>query len=183
MGILVVFILFMIGILFFIYWIPKKLGYPKVGKYLSIILSIFLVLIVLFWVFQDSFFTKDQARSLLAEQDIVLKDDFKILNNNTRLPIADYYHRFRLEISDNDKSKIIEKIKKSDGFKRIDEEKKDLIPNTSDYNSTKIIQNYEDSEMFVIEHFRPNHEGGASIYKRIELEKSENTLVFIEMQE
>ena len=183
MGILVIFILFMVGILFFIYWIPKKLGYPKVGKYLSIILSIFLVLMVLFWVFQDSFFTKNQARSLLAEHDIILKDDFKILNNKSRSPMADYYHRFRLEISDNDKNQIIERIKKADGFKGINEEKKDLLPNTSDYNTTRIIQNYEDDVMFVTENYRPNHEGEASVYKRIELEKSENTLVFIEMQE
>ncbi len=60
MGILVIFVLFMIGILFFIYWIPKKLGYPKVGKYLVIILSVLLILIVLFGVFQEAFFAKIQ---------------------------------------------------------------------------------------------------------------------------
>ncbi len=59
-GMLFVFVLFMVGILFFIYWIPKKLGYPKVGKYLVIVLAVLLVLIVLFGVFQDAFFTKIQ---------------------------------------------------------------------------------------------------------------------------
>ncbi|MFT4684859.1 MAG: hypothetical protein ACI8RP_001594 [Urechidicola sp.] len=57
-GMLFVFVLFMVGILFFIYWIPKKLGYPKVGKYLVIILAVLLIMIVLFGVFQGVFLLK-----------------------------------------------------------------------------------------------------------------------------
>lgn len=180
---LLIFILFMAGILFFIYWIPKKLGYPKIGKYLSIGLAVLLVLIISYGIFKDAFFTKNQARKFLAEQNIVLKDDFKILNNKTSFAMGYYYHRFRLEISENDKNRIIEQIKKSDKFKSLDEEKLDLYSNSLDINSSKILQSYEDDSVFVKEFLRPNHEGGASTYFKVELEKSVNTLVYEEIRE
>ena len=180
---LLIFVLFMIGILFFIYWIPKKLGYPKVGKFLSIGLFVLLILIILYGVFQDAFFTKNQARELLVKQEIVLNDDFKILNNKTTMNIGSNYHRFRLEISENDKNKIIEKIKSVEGFISVDEEKLDLYSNLLDLKASKIIQYSEDTEMFLKEFFRPNHEGRPSSYFRIELEKSENTLVYEEIHE
>ncbi len=173
----------MVGILFSLYFIPMKLGYPKVGKYLVIILSVFLVLVVLFWVFQDSFFTKNQARGILAKQGIVLKDDFKVLNNKSRSPMADYYHRFRLEISDNDKNAIIEEIKNTEGFIGLKGKKIDVRSNLRGFNVLKTIQNFEVEDMFVKEYFRPNHEGEPSIYKKIEIEKTLNTIVYIEMQD
>ncbi len=180
---LVLFVIFMIGILFFIYWIPKKLGYPKVGKFLSIGLFLLLVLIILYGIFQDAFFTKNHARELLVEQDIVLKDDFKILNNKTSTSRGYYYHRFRLEISDNDKNRIIDEIKNTDDIKGVNEEKLDLYSNSLEIKSSKVIQHYESPETFVKELLRPNHEGEPSSYFKTEIEKKVNTLVFEEIRE
>lgn len=175
---LLIFLVLMIGVLFFIYWIPKKMGYPKVGKYLSIGLFISLMLIILYGIFQDSFFTKNQARKLLAEQEIVLIEDFNILNNKTSFAIGDYYHRFRLEVSESDKNQLIDIIKNSDNFKRILEDKLDLYSDSLEIKTSKIIQNYEDEEKYVKELFRPHHEGENATYYRVEIEKSVNTLVY-----
>jgi hypothetical protein len=180
---LLIFLVFMIGILFFIYWIPKKLGHPKVGKYLSIGLAVLLVMIITYGIFQDAFFTKNQAEKLLAEQDIILEDDFKVLNNKTSFAIGDYYHRFRLEISDDDKNRIIEEIKNSEGFKNMNDEKEDFYSKSLQYHGPKISQNYEDNEKFVREFLKSNGEGYAQTYRIIQLEKNDNKLVFEEIDE
>ena len=180
---LLIFIVFMIGILFFIYWIPKKLGYPKVGKYLSIGLAVLLVMIISYGIFQDAFFTKNQVKELLAEQGIVINDDFKILNNKTSFAIGEYYHRFRLEISDNDRVRVIEQVKSAKYFKNINEEKEDFYSKSSQYEGQKIIQNYEDENMFVREFLKSNTEGYAPTYRRIQIDKDDNKLVFEEIDE
>lgn len=179
-GFLLIFVLCMIGILILLYWIPRKMGYPRLAKYLSLGLSLLLVLIISFGIFQDAFFTKNQAKKLLAEQDIVLKDDFKILNNKKGSPLSDYYHRFRIEISEKDRNSIEERIKNAVGFINLGQEKIDI---RSNYGASKFVQNYEDSTMYVREFYRPNHEGGKSTYKKIELNKGGKTLVFIEMRD
>lgn len=158
------------------------MGYPKIGKYLSIGLGLVLVIIITYGIFQDAFFTKNQAKKILAEQDIVLKDDFKVLNNKTRSPLGDYYHRFRLEISEEDKNRLINEIKLVPYFKSINEEKKDLLSDFLDEKASKIKQNYEDEDIFVKEYLRPNHEGGKSTYLKIEVGKNDDTLVYEEIR-
>ena len=52
-----------VGTISLFYWLPKKLGYPKVGKYLAISVAFFFLIMILMSIFEDEFFTKKEARS------------------------------------------------------------------------------------------------------------------------
>ena len=51
------------------------------------------------------------------------------------------------------------------------------------YTGKKITQNYEDSTRFVREYFEPNGQGYAPTYRRIEIDKTENKLIFEDIDE
>src|ERR1035437_86682 len=87
----------LIGVLFLTYWIPKRLGKRKLGVILSRSLIALVVCYILYSVFEDKFFFKFNARSLLLEHDISLTDNFRILKNESG-GIRDYMHAFELEI-------------------------------------------------------------------------------------
>ena len=70
-----------VGIIFLSYWLPKKFGYPKIGKYLAIFVTLFFLVMILMSVFEDELFSKNEARELLQEQNIELKDDIEIKEN------------------------------------------------------------------------------------------------------
>ena len=179
-----VFIGLPIGLIFLFYWIPKKLGYAKLGKRLAIILGLLFAVLVLCFVFEDQLFFKKDARKLLAEQDIYLVDNFSITNNKSMSAIGDYYHTFILEITKNDKEIIINQIKNSPNFKGLKDEKLDLLHSNEDrYTGKKMIQNFEDSFQFVREYYEPNGKGYAPTYRKIEIDKKENKLTFEDIDE
>ena len=168
-----------VGFVFLLYWVPKKIGYPRVGKYLAGIVSSLLIILVIWIAFEDQFFSKKDAEKLLAEQDIRLSDDFKIIKNESMSGIGDYYHIFILTISQKDKKLIIEQIKKSNNFKNINENKADIFRSNNRYFGKKIIQNYEDEVQFVREYFKPSgKQNYAPTYRRIKVDKKDNRLTF-----
>jgi len=69
------------GIVWLFYWIPKKIGYPRVGKILAGVVGIFFIVITFLSVFEDQLFSKRDALKLLAHQDIVLNDAFTLSHN------------------------------------------------------------------------------------------------------
>lgn len=176
---IVVFVGAPLGVVYLGYILLKKLGYPKVGKYLSIMIGLFVVSLVLITVFQDQLFTKNNAKTLVEEQGIFLSDSFEIENNKSMSAIGDYYHTFTLAISVQDKAKAIEKIKSSANFKSPDVAVVDLLYEATDrYNGPTVTQNYETEESYVKEYFKPNGEGYAPTFRRISINKRENKLVF-----
>jgi hypothetical protein len=56
-----------IGLTFLPYIVAKKMGYSKVGKWLSVIVGTFFVLLVISIVFEDQLFSKNDAKKLLVE--------------------------------------------------------------------------------------------------------------------
>lgn len=46
------------GLTFLFYWIPKKMGYPKLGKILSTIVGFAFVVLTVLIIFQDQLFSK-----------------------------------------------------------------------------------------------------------------------------
>ena len=130
-------------------------------------------------VFEDELFTKNDAKELIQEQEILLTEMFELENNESMWAIGDCYHTFTLKISEKDKAKAIEKIKSSTDFKKVGETVSDLYFENSDrYNGPKRSQNYETQESFVTEYLEPNGEGYAPTYRRIKIYKEENKLVF-----
>lgn len=54
-------------------------------------------------IFEDELFTKNEAKELLKEQNIQLKDVMEILENKQMSSIGEYYHTFTLKISEKTK--------------------------------------------------------------------------------
>ena len=90
-----------VGLLF--YFIPRRMGYKKVSKYLTISYIIIVLSILLFVTFEDQLFSKNNAKELVEEQGIELFDEFELTNNESMFAINDYYHTFTLQISAKDK--------------------------------------------------------------------------------
>jgi hypothetical protein len=173
-----------LGLLF--YFVPKKLGYPKTAKYLTIAYGLFVLTIGLYVAFEDQLFTKYNAKELVEEQDIKLTDDFVLVKNESMSAIGDYYHTFTLKISERDRQNAITKIKSADNFKTSNGPIEALMhqPAPDRYFGKKVIQNYETVNSFVREYFEPSgQEGYAPTFRRISISKKTNELTFEDIDE
>lgn len=181
--IFLVLLLFVIGIGFTIYYISKKLGFPKVGKVLAFGLGIGFLIMSVLAIFEDELFSKSDAINLLAEQNIELIEDFEIVNNESMSAIGDYYHTFSLKISNTDKLKIINQIRNSKNF-NLDGPTDSYFKNRDDYyNGPKRIKNYETENQYVRELFKPHGKGYAPTWRLIKINKKDNILIFEDIDE
>lgn len=176
-GILIL-VAIIIGIIWLCFWIPNKFGYPKFGKYLSITIGVLITMFVLTEIFEDELFSKNDARELLKEQSIVLTDEFELIENKSMSGIGEYYHKFTLKITSQDKNKIINEIQKSKNYNS-DLKTENYFENRKDYyNGPKRIKNYETENQFIRELFQPNGNNYAPTWRKIEIEKKSNLLIF-----
>jgi hypothetical protein len=172
-----------IGAIWLCFWLPKKFGYPKFGKYLSIAVGIIIGIYVLSAIFEDELFSKNNATELLAEQNVKLNDEFELIENKSMSAIGDYYHTFTLKISNKDKNRIINEIQKAKNFNR-DLQTEQYFKNRDDYyHGPKRIKNYETESQFVRELFQPNGDNYAPTWRKIEIDKKENLLIFEDIDE
>jgi hypothetical protein len=182
---ILVFVGLPIGLVCLFYFVPKKLGYPKTGKYLAIIFGLLVLTLVLWTVFEDQLFTKDNAKELVEEQQILLVDNFELKENKSMSAIGDYYHTFTLKLSERDKQNAILKIKSADNFKT-DNSSIDQMLYLSDqrYFGPKVTQNYETENAYVREYFQPSGQKGyAPTFRRISISKTKNELTFEDIDE
>jgi hypothetical protein len=173
-----------LGLLF--YFVPKKLGYPKTAKYLTIAYGLFILAIGLFIAFEDKLFTKNNAKELVEEQDIKLTDEFELLKNESMSAIGDYYHTFTLKISERNKQDAISKIKSADNFKADNGSIETLMYQAAPdrYFGKKVTQNYETENSYVREYFEPSgHKDYAPTFRRISISKADNELTFEDIDE
>lgn len=181
-GFLLIFVI-IIGLIWLSFWLPKKLGYPKFGKYLSIIVGVIIGLYVLSGIFEDELFSKKNAIELLTEQNIKLNDEFELNENKSMSSIGDYYHTFTLKISEKDKARIINEIKTSKNF-NLYKQTESYFDNREDYyKGPKRIKNYETENQFIRELFEPQGEGYAPTWRKIKIDKKENLLIFEDIDE
>ncbi|SFI97998.1 hypothetical protein SAMN05421638_1672 [Kaistella treverensis] len=182
---ILVFVGLPIGLGLLLYFIPKKFGHPKTGKYLTIIFGVFILSIVPWTAFEDQLFTTNNAKELVEEQQIFLKDKFDLQDNKSMLAIGDYYHTFTLKISARDKQNAIFKIKNSDNFKTNNSSVNQMLYlSDKRYFGPKVTQNYETSNAFVREYFQPSgQEGYAPTFRRISINKDKNELTFEDIDE
>jgi hypothetical protein len=181
-GILIL-VAIIIGIVWLCFWIPKKFGYPKFGKYLSILVGTLIAIFILTQVFEDELFSKNDAKELLEEQNIQLIDEFELTENKSMSGIGDYYHTFTLKITNQDKNKIIREIQKAKNYNSglINE---NYFENRDDYyNGPRRIKNYETENQFVRELFQPNGDNYAPTWRKIEIDKKSNLLIFEDIDE
>lgn len=181
---ILVFIGIPVGVGLLLYFVPKKLGYPKLAKYLTIAYSIFVLLIVLFLAFIDRLFTNEDANRLIKEQGFKFKDEFTLQKNESSFGIGEYYHTFTLKISKRDKLEAILKIKSSTNFYSSTEVLENPTDTLNHYFGPKIIWNYENENSFVREYFQPSGKKDyAPTYRRISISKTKNELKFEDIDE
>ncbi|WP_073111645.1 hypothetical protein [Hymenobacter daecheongensis] len=168
-----------------IYFAPKKLGYPKTGKYLTIIFGLFILAAILSAVFEDQLFTNNNAKELVEEYEVLLTDKFDLKENKSMSGIGDYYHTFTLKISERDKNNAILKIKDSDNFKINNASIESLLHQQQErYFGPRVIQNYETENSYIREYFQPSgRRGYAPTFRRISISKTENELIFEDIKE
>ena len=168
-----------------LYFIPKKLGYPKIGKYLTVCFGLFVLAITLVMMFGDQLFTKHDAQKLLIEQNIVLKDDFAVASNESSSVGSDYSHTFVLNISEQDRLNISKEMQNSPDFKTHGMLIISDLPSMVDrYSGPKRIQIYETDNDYVRECFEPSgQQGYAPTFRIISINKNENKLIFQEIDE
>ncbi|MFT7379844.1 MAG: hypothetical protein ACI8ZQ_001597, partial [Bacteroidia bacterium] len=139
-------------IIFLTYWTFRIFKRPKIGKYVSSFLTLgFILLCMSPWI-SDWTFSKNDARKLLAEHNIELKDDFKILKNESG-GFIDYAHTLKIQISDSDKSRIAKEIRESKKFLEIVDFKNNFP--SADYETFEKLnfetENYLNREYYVKE--------------------------------
>ncbi|MGV3704738.1 MAG: hypothetical protein ACO1NU_05105 [Arcticibacter sp.] len=177
---------FIVGaIIYLSYWIPKKLGIRETGRLFAAVITLLFGVTALSVVFGDKLFSNDKVKELLAEQDIKLIDDFDMVENKSTSAIGDYYHTFTLRISEKDKKAIINQIKRSSNFAFIREsELAQYVDDREDYyTGQRRIKNYETETQFVRDLFEPHGYGYSPTYRKIEIDKAENLLIFEEIDD
>jgi len=181
---ILVFIGLPIGLGLLFYFVPKKLGYPKTAKYLTIAYGLIVLTIGLFIAFEDQLFTKNNAKGLVEEQDFKLQDEFDLIKNESFSAIGDYYHTFTLKISERDRQEAILKITSSKDY-HTSKDITDNHPYTHDrYLGPKITWNYENEYSYVREYFEPSgRQGYAPTFRRISISKTNNELTFEDIDE
>lgn len=182
---ILVFVGLPVGLVCLFYFVSKKLGYPKLGKYLALIIGLIVLTFVLWTVFEDQLFTKDNAKELVKEQQILLVDDFELQENKTMTAIGDYYHTFTLKISGRDKQNAIIKIKTAVNFKTDNSSIEQMLYLSDQrYYGPKVTQNYETENSYVREYFQPSGQKGyAPTFRRISISKTKNILTFEDIDE
>ena len=141
--------------------------------------------IVLWTVFEDQLFTKENAKELVEDQQILLQDKFELKENKSMSAIGDYYHTFTLKLSERDRQNAILKIKSDANFKA-DNSSIDQTLYFSDnrYFGPKVTQNYETEYGYVSEYFQPSgQEGYSPTFRRISISKTNNELIFEDIDE
>ncbi|WP_405210626.1 hypothetical protein [Dokdonia sp. Asnod2-E02] len=166
-------------IIFLTYWTFRIFKRPKTGKYISSFLTLgFILLCMSPWI-SDWTFSKNDARKLLEKHNIELKDDFKILKNESG-GFMDYAHTLKIQISDSDKSRIATEIRESKGFLEV-EDFRNNFP-SADYETFEELnfetENYLNREYYIRE---PLEDG--TVHFHFQLSKTKNELQYIGIDE
>lgn len=175
-GLLFIGIPILLGVL--IYKIPKKLGYDKLSNSLTISYVFVLLVLVGVFVFEDKLFGKNSALQSINEVGVDLNDDFELTENKTMWAFGDYYHVFELNISPEDKERLIFDIRNAKNFESNVRNVNTRL-DVSQENDVAVNQNYQTENQYIRESYEPSKkEGIAPMFKRISISKLENKLKY-----
>lgn len=177
-------LLFPIGLGLLIFYLIKKYGKKNYAYIFALIYTSIIIFVSINIIFEDELFSKNDAIKLLNEQEFILEDDFKIIENKSMSAIGDYYHTFTLEITEEDKNRLIKEISESKDYKKLgDKTIIDLYYTGDKYNGIKATQNFENQTEYIREYFKPNGKGYAPTYRKIKVQKESNHIIFEEFDD
>lgn len=167
---LLIVIAILIGVVYFFYVLPKALGFPKVGVFLSLVVAVSIVcfIAVSFIYDTDNYFSKEDARALLKDKEgIELQDHFRLVSYESSYGLRDFSEELTVDISDSDKARLIGTLFHEGTYKvgdRIDHEnyREEIDLVRGDYVFTR---NYVSSNRYVIIYL--SKDGNRLFYDRL----------------
>jgi len=163
-----------LSIVFVIYWFFRYLKWNKIARLFPILAIIFFIFILISPWLEDWMFNKEDARDILKKHNINLKDDIKLLSNESG-GFRDYYHTFKIDLSKNDYKLLKNKITDSSYFVGI------LEPDES-WNGLELKKNdtvaYEDKLSYVLKIESTNKFDDGTHHFEFSLSKENDELVY-----
>ncbi len=173
-------IIFALQIIFLTYWILRNFGKQKIGIVSATILTVmFLLLGMQPWIVDWTFNEKD-AREILSWQDIELKDDFEVIDNESG-GFRDYAQSFTLKISQSDFDRIAKDIRSSKNFRWINTDSINQFP-SADYKSKDTV-NYETENLIKREYYLDEKKEDGTFHFYLQLSKKERELNYFGINE
>ncbi len=163
------------SIVFMVYWILKKYGKQKLGISLACIVITIFATPILSFVFEDYLFFKSDATELLKEHKFELYDEFE-LKSNKIMGLTDYYHCFEVEISTNDKDRLVREILESTKYKKDISNIVDFKPKTNQ----ETIVTYQNQQYYIYEYYARKKDH-SPIQDKISISKIDNHLIYERM--
>jgi hypothetical protein len=151
-----VFVALVAGLIYFSYWLPKRLGQKKLGIVLSGMLIFITVCFILSVIFENELFFKSDAKKLLQENNIILVDQFSF--NSIKNDQFGGITQFDLNISQKDKRNIIDKIRHAPNYQDSISDMYDPIEEWPLHlnNNAVYTANYTDSWNYNYEVYKTN---------------------------
>lgn len=173
---LAIFILLFLVFIILLYWIPRKLGYPKTGIILVLATITLLISFVLYQIYVDKFFEKSTIRTNLRYNEIVLLDNFKILEFETNLTQNQYYQT-QIKVSEEDKNNIIATIKNANNYQEINNIEQITVDDSSNELYDLVIMNYKQNKVYIRKSYLKT-ETESPIWDSISINESNNILSY-----
>lgn len=161
--------------------LPSKLKYQKIGIWVACIVFLLLLFIPAFFLFEDLFFTKSDAKAKLEEHGIFLLDKFE-MDERSISGIMDYTLQFKLSISAADKSRIVRNFMQSQYLIKVNkQEMYDIrsVLNKEINNDTSLYAIYEEDNFWNLEYCKKIRNGYIQTWDIIQISKNKNELNFI----
>jgi hypothetical protein len=175
-------IMFAFLFIFVSYWTLINLHFKKAGKTVAIVFTVLASLPFLSLAFEDYFFFKSDARKILKEDQIELRENFEIKSNQIT-GLNDLYQKFELQISPIDKERIIQQLRLSPYYKNSISDEYSLQSEVGFGLTKKIYRDYERRNIVYRETYQKLRTGYKPDYDIISISKTNNTLTFERINE
>lgn len=167
-------------IVFLTYWTFRNYKRPKTANISVILLTLMFFTIAIYpWII-DWTFSKKDAKEMLSWHKIELKDDFKIVKNESG-GFTDYSHSFALKISKSDYNFIADKIRSSNKYLGLITDLSNQLPN-ADNKSTDTVS-YETKSYIESEYYTKDKKEDSTFHFIIKLSKKERELYYFGINE
>jgi len=167
-------IIIIFQLIFITYWTLRLFEKRRAGKIIALILTVIVLLIIFSPWISDWTYDKKDVKEVLSFHSIELKDDFKILRNESG-GFRDFYETFTIKISAKDFYNISQKIKTSKNYKGLFTDFYNLP--SSDYKNYDTLD-FETSKTFEREYFSNKKMKNGTFHFRFQLNKQNKELSY-----
>ncbi|WP_338396890.1 hypothetical protein [Persicobacter psychrovividus] len=156
----------------------------KAVKFTSNLMVLIITLVVFALFIEDYLFFKSDVKACLAEHNIELLHDFELEYNDVS-SLMDYSHQFELEISAEDKERLMSRFLSSPNYIKDAPEMFDIRSGKPRYSEKEIqfTATYDDIRGVEYQSFRPSKKGHKPIWEIITIKEKENRLIYLRILE